>query len=193
MAHCFTSQVSEGSSHSSLSSQQSVVAELAHNVWGRRTTEYGVLDPASLLISLTSLLVNLDSLSAQQLSQVKKQLDDEVEHLTSSFAQLQAAQGKFRECLRCVKSQSGVKGEMRCSMGCMIWTLLTITQEKKEILVPLTNSLYVRGNLSNPDHVLVDIGTGFFIEKVCGNTSANLAISFLLTGDLGCQERNAFL
>ncbi|EON96787.1 putative prefoldin subunit 5 protein [Phaeoacremonium minimum UCRPA7] len=86
------------------------------------------------------------SLSAQQLSQVKKQLDDEVEHLTSSFAQLQAAQGKFRECLRCVKSQSGVK-------------------EKKEILVPLTNSLYVRGNLSNPDHVLVDIGTGFFIEK----------------------------
>jgi len=54
--------------------------------------------------------VSLDSLSAQQLSAVKKQLDEEVEHLTTSFAQLQAAQGKFRECLRCVKSQTTVTG-----------------------------------------------------------------------------------
>jgi prefoldin subunit 5 len=32
--------------------------------------------------------------------------------------------------------------------------------------VPLTNSLYVRGKLSNPDRVLVDVGTGFYVEKV---------------------------
>jgi len=38
--------------------------------------------------------------------------------------------------------------------------------EKKEILVPLTNSLYVRGNMADPSKVLVDIGTGFYIEKV---------------------------
>lgn len=38
--------------------------------------------------------------------------------------------------------------------------------DKKEILVPLTNSLYVKGNISRPDRVLVDIGTGFYIEKV---------------------------
>jgi prefoldin subunit 5 len=48
--------------------------------------------------------VSLDSLSAQQLSQVKKQLDEEVEHLTNSFTQLHAAQAKFKECLRCVKA-----------------------------------------------------------------------------------------
>ncbi|KAK7757860.1 subunit of tubulin prefoldin [Diatrype stigma] len=75
--------------------------------------------------------VNLDTLSAQQLTQVKKQLDEELEHLTSSFTQLHAAQAKFRECLRCV-------------------------QENKPILVPLTNSLYVRGNLTNASHVVVD-------------------------------------
>ena len=40
----------------------------------------------------------------------------------------------------------------------------------------MTNSLYVRGNLSNPDHVLVDIGTGFFIEKVCENVRFCLSV-----------------
>lgn len=34
------------------------------------------------------------------------------------------------------------------------------------MLVPLTNSLYVKGELSNTDSVLVDVGTGFLIEKV---------------------------
>jgi prefoldin alpha subunit len=48
--------------------------------------------------------VSLDSLSAPQLSAVKKQLDEEVEHLTASYSQLAAAQAKFKECLRVVKS-----------------------------------------------------------------------------------------
>ncbi|OTA51922.1 Prefoldin alpha subunit [Hypoxylon sp. EC38] len=93
--------------------------------------------------------INLDSLSAQQLSQVKKQLDEELEHLTSSFAQLHAAQSKFRECLRCVQDKNKSP------------TL----RDNSSILVPLTNSLYVRGTLSSASHVLVDIGTGFYVEK----------------------------
>lgn len=55
--------------------------------------------------------MSLDSLNAQQLTAVKKQLDEEVEHLTTSFAQLQAAQIKFRDCLRCVKTQGTSQGE----------------------------------------------------------------------------------
>ncbi|KAK4211415.1 Prefoldin [Rhypophila decipiens] len=91
--------------------------------------------------------VSLDSLSAQQLSAVKKQLDEEVEHLTASFQQLAAAQAKFKECLRIVKSGPAS------------------FDDKKDILVPLTNSLYVKGKLSNPDKVIVDVGTGFYVEK----------------------------
>lgn len=53
-------------------------------------------------------IVSLDSLNSQQLSAVKKQLDEEVEHLTGSFGQLHAAQGKFRECARVVKSRVGL-------------------------------------------------------------------------------------
>lgn len=56
-------------------------------------------------------LVDLGSLSGQQLSQVKKQLDDELEHLTNSFAQLRAAQAKFRECLRSISTGITAKVE----------------------------------------------------------------------------------
>ncbi|KAK3330871.1 Prefoldin [Apodospora peruviana] len=92
--------------------------------------------------------VSLDSLSAQQLTAVKKQLDEEVEHLQGSYQQLAVAQAKFRECLRIVKTGSAS------------------FDDKKDILVPLTNSLYVKGTLSDPDKVIVDVGTGFYVEKV---------------------------
>jgi hypothetical protein len=54
------------------------------------------------LFSANSKPVDLATLTTSQLSQVKKQLDDELEHLTNSFTQLRAAQAKFRECLRSI-------------------------------------------------------------------------------------------
>lgn len=36
----------------------------------------------------------------------------------------------------------------------------------KPILVPLTTSLYVPGTLADTKNVIVDVGTGFYIEKV---------------------------
>jgi prefoldin alpha subunit len=91
--------------------------------------------------------VDLASLSTQQLSQVKKQLDDELEHLTNSFTQLRAAQAKFRECSRSITG--GVTPKI----------------EGKPTLVPLTTSLYVPGTLASTENVIVDVGTGFYIEK----------------------------
>jgi prefoldin alpha subunit len=49
--------------------------------------------------------------------------------------------------------------------------LLTFAADKT-ILVPLTNSLYVPGKLSNPDHVIVDVGTGYFVQKVYRTVSS---------------------
>lgn len=40
------------------------------------------------------------------------------------------------------------------------------TTGSKSVLVPLTNSLYVSGELTSTETVLVDVGTGFMIEKV---------------------------
>jgi len=98
--------------------------------------------------------VNLDTLNRQQLAAVKKQLDEEVEHLTSSFTQLAAAQGKLKECLRCVQVQASYP-----------------RKDKQQILVPLTNSLYVGGTLARPDRVVVDVGTGFYVEKDVKNAA----------------------
>lgn len=36
----------------------------------------------------------------------------------------------------------------------------------KPILVPLTTSLYVPGELADTENVIVDVGTGFYVEKV---------------------------
>ena len=43
--------------------------------------------------------------------------------------------------------------------------MLIIIWTDKPILVPLTSSLYVPGKLVDSEHVLVDIGTGFYVEK----------------------------
>jgi prefoldin alpha subunit len=42
---------------------------------------------------------------------------------------------------------------------------LTPENKDKEILVPLTGSMYVPGILSDPDKVIVDVGTGYYVEK----------------------------
>ncbi|QIX01741.1 hypothetical protein AMS68_007258 [Peltaster fructicola] len=91
--------------------------------------------------------IDLASLSVQQLSQVKKQLDDEVQHLGSSYQSLKSAQLKFKDC---IKSIDG--GIANATKG-------------RAILVPLTSSLYVPGRLADTEKVLVDVGTGFYVEK----------------------------
>lgn len=91
--------------------------------------------------------VKLSSLSVQQLSQLKKQLDEELTHLSNSFQSLRAAQAKFKDCLKSL------------SAG------LNPSAVDRQILVPLTSSLYVPGKLANADTVIVDVGTGFFVEK----------------------------
>jgi len=100
-----------------------------------------------MMTSHKSQTTDLTSLSAQQLSQVKKQLDDELEHLTNSFTQLRAVQAKFRECIKSIAS--GV----------------TPKDERKPILIPLTASLYLSGVLADTSNVIVDVGTGFYVEK----------------------------
>ncbi|KAK0733598.1 putative prefoldin subunit 5 [Lasiosphaeria miniovina] len=104
--------------------------------------------------------INLDTLSTQQLTAVKKQFDEEVEHLSNSYGQLAAAQSKFAECLRVVKAQSPSP-----AAGAGAGAGAEAGAGKKEVLVPLTNSLYVKGLLSEPDKVIVDVGTGFYVEK----------------------------
>ncbi|KAJ7211016.1 Prefoldin alpha-like protein [Mycena rebaudengoi] len=90
--------------------------------------------------------VSVNDLDVSQLADVRRQLEEELNHLTNSFAQLKQAQAKFKAC---IENVAEVKP----------------ANKGKTILVPLTNSLYVPGKLSDPDHVIVDVGTGYFVQK----------------------------
>ena len=50
-----------------------------------------------------------------------------------------------------------------------------MTTTGKDVLVPLTSSLYVSGTLGNPDNVMVDIGTGYYVEVRSEKTTQNNA------------------
>ena len=41
--------------------------------------------------------------------------------------------------------------------------------EGQKILVPVTQSMYVPGKLKDANKVLIDIGTGYFVEKTTGD------------------------
>lgn len=68
-----------------------------------------------------------------------------MELLQNSLSALKLAQGKFSECKE--------------SLG-----KLTLDNLQKDILVPLTSSMYVAGQLTDVDKVMVDIGTGYYVE-----------------------------
>ena len=87
-------------------------------------------------------------------------LTSELDHLSQSFGQLRQAKVKFIDCIKSIND--GAKPEHECTR--LIRTSLTTTA--KSILVPLTSSLYVRGTLKNAGNVLLDIGTGYYVEKV---------------------------
>lgn len=66
--------------------------------------------------------------------------------LSGSVQQLTAARLKFQESSDCVAKQSTV-------------------QKNATILVPLTGSMYVPGSVVDNNKFMIDIGTGYFVEK----------------------------
>ncbi|XP_078662508.1 prefoldin subunit 5-like isoform X1 [Branchiostoma floridae x Branchiostoma belcheri] len=77
----------------------------------------------------------------------------ETEMFAGSLQSLKAAQQKF------VESQQNLE-------------TLVPNNEGKEILVPLTSSMYVPGHLSDVKCVMVDIGTGYYVEKTTDEAKA---------------------
>jgi prefoldin alpha subunit len=89
--------------------------------------------------------IDITTLNPEQLSLLKKDLEEEVDFLTQSFVQLRSASNKFMEA---GEALDDLKKE----------------NEGKEIFIPLTSSLYVPGTLSQTSSVLIDVGTGYLIE-----------------------------
>eukprot|EP01127_Copromyxa_protea_P013806 TRINITY_DN3744_c0_g1_i1.p1 TRINITY_DN3744_c0_g1~~TRINITY_DN3744_c0_g1_i1.p1 ORF type:complete len:144 (+),score=45.81 TRINITY_DN3744_c0_g1_i1:31-462(+) len=90
--------------------------------------------------------IDISTLPVEQLGMILKQLEEELQILQRSYSQLKSARSVYSdstEALQTIKPEN--KG--------------------KEIFVPVTGSMYVKGNLSNVDNVLVDIGGGYYVQK----------------------------
>ncbi|XP_076766163.1 prefoldin 5 [Xylocopa sonorina] len=90
--------------------------------------------------------IDLTTLSLQQLTMLKQQLDQELGVFQDSLQTLKIAQSKFQESGSCLEK-------------------INPSMEGNEILVPLTGSMYVMGKLMDTNNVLIDIGTGYYAQK----------------------------
>lgn len=97
------------------------------------------------LTTTTIAIMDPQSLQPQQLVEIRKRIDQEISHFTQSLQALQTAQTKLRECCTSIDSLE--------------------KSTSKELLVPLTSSLYLPGETVKKNEYLVDIGTGYFVEK----------------------------
>jgi prefoldin alpha subunit len=86
-----------------------------------------------------------EQLTIPQLQQQKQILEQEVSHLTDTVAKLKAAQQAYEMSSKALSSY-------------------TPENEDKEILVPLSNSVYVPGKAKDVKRVILNVGTGYFID-----------------------------
>ncbi|KAM3141883.1 hypothetical protein pb186bvf_005969 [Paramecium bursaria] len=90
--------------------------------------------------------IPLEQLTPEQLLQVKKQLEEEVQQLNSALSLNRMANTKYEESKAILQK-------------------LEKTPDHSEVLVPITTSLYVPGRFINPQQVTIDYGTGYYVER----------------------------
>lgn len=90
--------------------------------------------------------VPIQSLSIQDLLELKQKLTLSVQHRMLQVNALKSGKDRFEQSNK---------------------TLDWFNHDNKdgEVLVPLTSSLYVKGTLADVDNVLIDVGTGYYLQK----------------------------
>jgi prefoldin alpha subunit len=89
----------------------------------------------------------------EELHARKERLEKELQLLSQSFAKLKDAQDLFVQNIATLSSLGSI-------------------DERTELLIPLTSSVFTVGKLLSTSTVMVDIGTGYYVEKVslvCAN------------------------
>ncbi|MFS7929918.1 putative prefoldin alpha [Helianthus anomalus] len=93
------------------------------------------------------MIAELEKMSVEQLKAIKEQSDQEVNLLQDSLNNIRTA-------------------TTRLDLASTALNDLSLRPPGKKMLVPLTASLYVPGTLDDAQKVLVDVGTGYFIEAL---------------------------
>jgi len=89
--------------------------------------------------------VDISSLSLPELQELHQQLSKEVESFTSNMMALQQTAGRFASAGQSIEALKG-------------------REKGQPVLLPMTESLYVSGSLDSVETVLLEIGTGYYIE-----------------------------
>lgn len=101
--------------------------------------------------------VDITKLPTEQVMEIQKNLNQEVSHFSNSLQALGTAQAKFAQCIANIHQVTAAEAD----------------EQTSRILVPLSSSLYVPGRIRLNDKFLVDVGTGYYVEK-----SAKGAVDF---------------
>ncbi len=98
--------------------------------------------------------VPLENLNIEQLTYVGKQIEQEITSYSSYLTSLKVAYGKFMDNKEYIRDMTDMKD--------------------KEILVPITSSLYIPGRSGDISNIMVEIGANYFVgtkiekaEKFC--------------------------
>ena len=89
--------------------------------------------------------IDLDKLSLDELNQAKQQEEGKLQALTNHYAQLRAAAARLTASTNAISE-------------------LSPSSEGKEVMIPLTESVYVPGKLREPNRLLVWVILNVFFK-----------------------------
>eukprot|EP01062_Namystynia_karyoxenos_P055525 TRINITY_DN4644_c0_g1_i1.p1 TRINITY_DN4644_c0_g1~~TRINITY_DN4644_c0_g1_i1.p1 ORF type:complete len:186 (+),score=104.41 TRINITY_DN4644_c0_g1_i1:73-558(+) len=89
--------------------------------------------------------VKVSSLSPQELQTLSENLQSEIQALSSQHNMLRSGRERYLDSKRVLES-------------------LATYQEGDKMLVPLTSSLYVPGELGNPGTAIIEVGAGYYVR-----------------------------
>ena len=100
--------------------------------------------------------INLSNYSLQELSNLKKQFENDIQIMLNSYNGFKYVHNKTE------------------NDKILITNLSKSKKTQPEILVPLSNSLYLPGKFTNKNKFIVDIGTGYRAERNTGQVKVFL-------------------
>uniref|UniRef100_A0A1A9ZZ25 Prefoldin subunit 5 n=1 Tax=Glossina pallidipes TaxID=7398 RepID=A0A1A9ZZ25_GLOPL len=90
--------------------------------------------------------INLAALSVEQLVQIKQEFEQDISNIQDSLQTLYNCKAKYALSKEALES-------------------FHPDWKDHQILVPLTSSMYIPGRIKDLDNFILDVGTGYYVEK----------------------------
>lgn len=111
--------------------------------------------------------VQLDLMSLDQLDQLKQREESRLQAFTARLAALRQAAARLA-------ASSDAVTELYKKNDKLMETTEEVVEEAKDVFVPLTESVYMPGKIitkpADEEVLLVELGTGYFVEKSAAET-----------------------